>query len=312
MKETDAHSGVAKLSDEELSKELGRYQTKESIGILLGVLCIIVSCVLAIVKHDILLFAVPFFIGVGLILLLALPAQKKKRALMHNNLDDFFNAELERTFGPAPETPLLPIDKAYLESAGLVLCQWKDCTVGSFREGVHEGLRFSAANVELSRMVEEKSGPENENWTTRTETVFKGIVIRCKDICEPDMDITLNDWLQKLPEGELTDPAVFSRRFTAHTADGKAADALVTPAMRVLCRDMEKAGAGRLYGISVRDGALALALETKYVFADIPDALDMRDVAGMRKWYTATLVGMGRLLDMLRSSAALSGAAPMR
>ena len=57
-------SGIERMTDAELSKKLGHYQRTESIGILLGVLLVI--CALA-------------FPGVALFLLVAKPAQKKKK-----------------------------------------------------------------------------------------------------------------------------------------------------------------------------------------------------------------------------------------
>ena len=52
-----------------------------------------------------------------------------------------------------------------------------------------------------------------------------------------------------------------------------------------------------------------LALNTRYLFASPPEALDLRDVDGIRKWYVASLTGMGKLLDMLAASPVLTGAA---
>lgn len=304
---TEAAAG--KLTDEALSRKLGNCQRAESIGMLLGIPCVIAGCVLAFVRHDVALFALLFFGGVGLILLVSLPAQKKKKALLQQQLGDYFQAELDRVFGPAPETPALPIDRSYLAEAGLVALPWTECAADCFREGVHRGLRFSAANVELRRVVEERSGPDNDNWMSRMETVFRGVVIRCGNLCAPGTDLVIRDGMQKLTDSDWTDPAAFRQRFTVHTAEGRAADALVTPELRTLLRDFEKAGAGRLCGLVLRDSTAALALETQYLFADIPDALDMRNVDGVRKWYTATLTGMGRLLDMLLNSPALSGGA---
>ena len=56
------------------------------------------------------------------------------------------------------------------------------------------------------RTVEEKSGPNNDNWITRTETLFRGIVVRCKDICDPTLDIALNDMFQESFTGCLLSP----------------------------------------------------------------------------------------------------------
>ena len=91
-----------------------------------------------------------------------------------------------------------------------------------FHEGVHNGLRFSAANVELRRTVEEKSGPDNDNWMTRTETLFRGIVVRCKDICDPALDMVVRG---NVPGAEevTTSPTrpCSEKHFTARTADGQ-------------------------------------------------------------------------------------------
>ena len=63
---------------------------------------------------------------------------------------------------------------------GIIGIEWTECSVKDFHEGEHNGLRFSAANVELGRTVEERSGPDNDNWMTRSETLFRGVVLRCK------------------------------------------------------------------------------------------------------------------------------------
>jgi len=65
----------------------------------------------------------------------------------------------------------------------------------------------------------------------------------------------------------------------------------------------------KLCGLILRDGDLALALNTRYVFAGVPEELDLRDIDGIRKWFTASLTGMGNLLDLITESPALTGAA---
>ena len=63
----------------------------------------------------------------------------------------------------------------------------------------------------------------------------------------------------------------------------------------------------KLCGLILRDGDLTLALNTRYVFAGVPEELDLRDIDGIRKWFTASLTGMGNLLDMITESPALTG-----
>mgnify|MGYP000810643109 FL=1 len=298
-----------KLTDAQLSKKLGSCQKAESIGMLLGILCVVSGCILMFVKRDIILICVLVFVGVALFLLVAKPAQTKKKALLQQQLGGYFRAELTRMFGVEPAAPALPIDRAYLKTAKLSAVAFTECTVTDFHEGEHKGLRFSAANVELRRTVEEKSGPDNDNWMTRTETLFRGIVVRCKDICDPTLDIALNDMFRERKKDDITDPAAFRKHFAAHTADGREADDQVTPQLRDLVQKLEASSASaKLCGLVLRGGDLTLALNTRYVFADVPDELDLRDIDGIRKWYTASLTGMERLLTLLRESPALSGA----
>ena len=300
--------GFERMTDAELSKKLGSYQRMESIGILLGVILVITACVSMFIQRD------PFFVcalafpGVALFLLVAKPAQTKKKALMQQQLGGFFRTELTKAFGPEPEPATLPIDWAYLKAAKLSAVDFTECTVTDFHEGEYKGLRFSAANVELRRTVEEKSGPDNDNWMTRTETLFRGIVVRCKDICSPTLDIALNDMFQERKKDDIIDPAAFRKHFAAHTADGRDADDQVTPQLRDLVQKLEASSrTSKLCSLILRDGDLTLALNTRYVFAGVPEELDLRDIDGIRKWFTASLTGMGNLLDLITESPALTG-----
>ena len=299
--------GVERMTDAELSKKLGGYQRTESISISLGVLLVIAGCISMFIQHDPILVCALAFPGVALFLLVAKPAQTKKKALMQQ-LGSFFRTELTKAFGPEPEPATLPIDWAYLAAAKLSAVDFTECTVTDFHEGEHKGLRFSAANVELRRTVEEKSGPDNDNWMTRTETLFCGIVVRCKDICSLTLDIALNDMFQERKKDDITDPAAFRKHFAAHTADGREADDRVTPQLRDLVQKLEASSrTSRLCGLILRDGDLTLALNTRYVFAGVPEELDLRDIDGIRKWFTASLSGMGNLLDLITESPALTG-----
>lgn len=297
-----------KLTDAQLSQRLGSYQKTESIGILLGVILVIAACVSMFIQRDPLLVCALAFPGVALFLLVAKPAQTKKKALLQQQLGGYFRAELTQMFGVEPAAPALPIDWAYLKTAKLSAVDFTECTVTDFHEGEHKGLRFSAANVELRRTVEEKSGPDNDNWMTRTETLFRGIVVRCKDICDPALDIALNDMFRERKKDDITDPAAFRKHFAAHTADGREADDQVTPQLCDLVQKLEASSASaKLCGLVLRGGDLTLALNTRYVFADVPDELDLRDIDGIRKWFTASLTGMGNLLDLITESPALTG-----
>ena len=302
--------GAQRMTDAELSKKLGSYQKAESIGILLGVLLVIAGCISMFIRRDPLLVCALAFPGVALFLLVAKPAQNKKKALLQQQLGGFFRAELTKAFGPEPVPATLPIDWAYMKAAKLSSVDFTECTITDFHEGEHKGLRFSAANVELRRTVEEKSGPNNDNWMTRTETLFRGIVVRCKGICDPALDIALSDRFQERKKDDITAPAAFRKHFAAHTADGREADDRITPQLRELVQKLEVSSThARLCGLILRDGDLTLALNTRYVFAGVPEELDLRDIDGIRKWFTASLTGMGNFLDLITESPALTGAA---
>ena len=79
-----------KLTDAQLSKKLGSCQKAESIGMLLGILCVVSGCILMFVKRDIILICVLVFVGVALFLLVAKPAQMKKKALLQQQLGGYF------------------------------------------------------------------------------------------------------------------------------------------------------------------------------------------------------------------------------
>lgn len=302
--------GPQRMTDAELSKKLGSYQKAESIGILLGVLLVIAGCISMFIQRDPLLVCALAFPGVALFLLVAKPAQNKKKALMQQQLGGFFRAELTKAFGPEPKPATLPIDGAYMKAAKLSSVDFTECTITDFHEGEHKGLRFSAANVELRRTVEEKSGPNNDNWMTRTETLFRGIVVRCKGICDPALDIALSDRFQERKKDDITTPAAFRKHFAAHTADGREVNDRITPQLRDLVQKLETSSThARLCGLILRDGDLTLALNTRYVFAGVPEELDLRDIDGIRKWFTASLTGMGNFLDLITESPALTGAA---
>ena len=88
---------------------------------------------------------------------------------------------------------------------------------------------------------------------------------------------------------------------------GLPADEMVTPQLRALVRRLEEfANNGKVGGLILRGGELTLALNTGYVFANVPNAIDMRDIDGIRKWFTASLTGMAGLPDILRKSPALT------
>lgn len=132
--------GFERMTDAELSKKLGSYQRTESISISLGVLLVIAGCISMFIQHDPILVCALAFPGVALFLLVAKPAQTKKKALMQQQLGSFFRTELTKAFGPEPEPATLPIDRAYLKAAKLSAVPFTECTVTDFHEGEYLSL----------------------------------------------------------------------------------------------------------------------------------------------------------------------------
>ena len=83
--------GAERMTDTELSKKLGSYQRMESIGILLGVILVITGCIMMFVYRNIIVICILAFSGVALFLLVAQPAQKKKKALIENEMQQQLN-----------------------------------------------------------------------------------------------------------------------------------------------------------------------------------------------------------------------------
>ena len=104
--------GAERMTDAELSKQLGSYQRTESIGMLLGVLLVIAGCIMMFVYRNIAVICILVFAGVALFLLVAKPAQTKKKALMQQQLGGFFRTELTKGAGAghAAHRPGVPED----------------------------------------------------------------------------------------------------------------------------------------------------------------------------------------------------------
>ena len=155
-------------------------------------------------------------------------------------------------------------------------------------------MRFSAANVILRHSYEHRSG---QDMVTEITEMLDGIVIRCK---AADGALAIRERVEEHPCGDLSDPAAFAARYTVCGREGEAAEA--APQLREMFKELERVTAGEMESAVLRDGTLSIALNTKYAFAEVPAQMDMRDLGAVRKWYTATLQGMCRILDVLLKS----------
>lgn len=292
-----------KMSDAELSRRLGAYQVIERIGTVLGLILIMAGGIIALVQHNLWIFAGLFFAGVIVLVIISFIVNTKKNVLLNLQLGDFFHSELQSAFGPGTAEPTMLISEKYLKDAELIDQCWEGSDITNFFEGEHDTTRFSVANVTLDHLVEERSGPDNDNWMTKTVTVFSGVIIRCADMCDANLDMSITDRYQESPpKGDVSVPAVFAERFKVHTSDGREAAALVTPEMRTLCSELEKAVDGKLCGLKLEGGEAAAALHTKYQFANVPPNTDLRNIDGIRKAYVESIETIITLLDILKNN----------
>ena len=292
-----------KMSDAELSKRLGAYQAIERIGMIIGLILIMAGGIIALVQHNLWIFAGLFFAGVIVLVIISFIVNTKKNVLLNLQLGDFFHSELQSAFGPGTAEPTMLINVSFLKGAELIDQCWEGSDISNFFEGEHNSARFSVANVTLDHLVEERSGPDNDNWMTKTVTVFSGVIIRCADMCDANLDMSITDRYQESPpKGDVSDPAVFAERFKVRTSDGREAAALVTPEMRTLCSELEKTVDGKLCGLKLKDGEAAIALHTKYQFANVPPNTDLRNIDGIRKAYVESIETIKTLLDILKNN----------
>ena len=149
------------MSDEELSKRLGQYQRMAKLWQILGLIGTIGGLIAYFVVKDrvlkVVLVAVLFFGGLCCILFLRDRSLKKLKALMTEQLEDFFRTELTRAFGPELQTEEMRIDRQSMEEFCLADGQWEECEVENYHEGLYQGVHFSAANVRLKSCIRKKT-----------------------------------------------------------------------------------------------------------------------------------------------------------
>lgn len=125
-KNRPAEAVFEKLSDEELSRRVGRYGIIERIGGGLVVLVFIGAFVQALVRDNpnsgIPLAILLVFCDLIIMGLVPMRAEKKKNALLVQQLGDYFYAVLARLFGPEPE---MPINESFMKAADRLSVSWR-------------------------------------------------------------------------------------------------------------------------------------------------------------------------------------------
>lgn len=297
-----------KLSKEELRKRIVQYEMKEKklkryglIGAIIGLIGLLIS--MAAESTSVVIFLILLLVGLGCFYL-GVRLRRKSESLVQEQLNDFFEAELEKKFGPRMHTPEMGIDATFLEEINPVDLYWNRCLLLRSYEGNHHGVHFSAANVELYELRQITAEDSSQN---ATKTVFEGVILRCRDICDPSRNIALRRPWEDNHKSDLTDSAVFQQHFSARTVDGQPADDLVTPQLRELIRKLESLSDNyRVVALILHDGEATLAL-AGYSFADgLPSGgKSLQNLYEIRNRFTASLIPMCDLIDILSAEDTL-------
>ena len=293
-----------KLTDAELSKKLGQYQFIEALFSLL-VIALVIAGITALIFRNITAAGILIFAGIAIGVILVGGIQKKKKAFLQLQMGDFFTEEFEKKFGKETDDASLKIDRRLLSEAGLIGCSFEQCDIENYRCGRHREIEFSAADAVLIHSYDELPGREES--MIRTETVFDGVVILCKTKAPHSARITVNEREGERPAGDIADSAVFDACFTVSAENEYDIPAYITQAFREMIKDLEKAVGGACCGVTLQNGILGIAINTKYVFAGIPQNFDMSDIDGMRKYYVSSLERMGSLLDIIAKNPSFFG-----
>ena len=278
-KDKSAAAKAAKLSEEELHSQIAKREKREDnlkyygiIGTVVGIIGCVVSLALELGLLG-LIFMVVVIVSI-ISVFLGGRTRKKAEKLVDTQLDDFFESELERAFGPRADTGKLPINLSFLDQLHPVEKHWDRCRVWRFYEGNYHGTHFSAAVVELYYLDTD----ERSNKNTR-QTVFHGFVLRCKDVCDPALDIILRREGADHRQSDPLDPTVFRQDFSARTGNDQPADDLVTPQLRELVRKLETLDNREMIDLEVQQlrqrlkGAEALEKKHKKLGAGLVDGV---------------------------------------
>ena len=297
----------AKLNDQELRERIARYEKQRTnlkryglLGAIIGLIGVLICMALESELVVIFVFMIPLVGGVCYYMCARL--WWKAESLVREQLDDFFEAELEKTFGPRLHTPEMSINESFLKEIHPVDRYWTNCRVWRFYEGNYHGTHFSASNVELYEQIQLAG---EDDLRDDKETVFEGVVLRCRNICDPALNIALRRPWKDNQKSDITDPAVFQQHFSARSAEDQPADDRVTPGLRELIRKLETLSEKyTVNALIFRDGEVILALSGWHSFADSlpPKGKSLQNIPEIKMRFPASLTPMCDLIDTLRDS----------
>ena len=149
----------------------------------------------------------------------------------------------------------------------------------NYRQGVHQGVRFGAANVELTHEFEEHVGRDVSDSMSRSVRQFGGVWLVCETAhCAPAVGY------------------LYRREDAAYDRDGLG----LLPLLEKL---------GRPVAVRWDGNRLALALESNLPVMDLPEGnLAVRDLNGLRYAYRLSLRYLQGIIEALCRCEALFGA----
>lgn len=267
------------LAEQGLLRRLAVWSRVQTLGTVLLVLGFLVGAVVWWRSGDIrwgllALFAF-LFSGAGCIFW----GQSRQRKLVWEQMGDYFRMETENAFGPPLNVPGLVIDEAHIRRGDMIPQPWEKCQVKNYRQGVHQGVRFGAANVELTHNFEEHVGRDVSDSMSRSVRQFGGVWLVCETAhCAP-------------AGGYL-----YRREDAAYDRDGLG----LLPVLETL---------GRPAAVRWEENRLELALESTLPVMDLPEGnLAVRDLNGLRYAYRLSLRYLQGIIEALCRCEALFGA----
>ncbi len=286
------------MTDAELAKTLGKYQSRAFwyllfglIGIFAGIVCCF--AVPAQIPKTVLTFVL-FGGGLCAAIFLSSGAQKKCTALLEEGLGDFFRAEYEKRFGEERTDTSLAIDAAYVQSLAPLAGEWEDCEIEHFHTGLHSGVPFSAANIRLIHVYER--GNVQEDLAEWRDLVAQGLVLRCQTDIAAAAPIHVTARKKDDPAGTTGD-AAFDSRFRADTA--------LSPSMCAWILDLDARVPGTILCLRWEENELAIVWKTDYAFAAVASRVDLSDLDAARESYRSSLRLMAHILDFILANSAL-------
>lgn len=286
------------MTDAELAKTLGKYQSRAFwyllfglIGVIAGIVCCF--AVPAQIPKTVLTFVL-FGGGLCAAIFLSGGAQKKCTALLEEGLGDFFRAEYEKKFGTERADASLVIDAAYVQSLAPLAGEWEECEIEHFHTGVHSDVPFSAANIRLIHVYER--GNVQEDLAEWRDLVAQGLVLRCQTEHIAQVPLYVTARKKDDPTGTTGD-AAFDSRFRT--------DAALSSTMRTWILDLDARVPGTILCLRWEENTLAIVWKTDYAFAAVASRVDLRDLDAARQSYRSSLTQMAHILDFILTNPVL-------